>query len=61
MTVAELIEELGKFPPHHVVVCSYTDEAWTDDGTSAVCEESVFDVQAGGQGLVILDCTERDQ
>lgn len=59
MTVAELIEELGKFPPHHVVICSYTDSGCMDDGNSAECEESVFDVQAGGQGLVVLDCTER--
>lgn len=54
MTVAELIEELSKFPPHHVVVGSFTDSAWSD------CEESIFDVQAAGQGIVVLDCTERD-
>ncbi len=60
MTVAELIEELSKFPPHHVVICQYTDDAWSIPGSSAECEESIFDVQAGGQGLVVLDCTERD-
>lgn len=60
MTVAELIEEPSKFPPHHVVVCAFTDTAWTDEGMHSESEESVFDVQAGGQGLVVLDCTERD-
>jgi hypothetical protein len=60
MTVAELVEELVKLPPHHVVICRYTDDAWAIPGSSAESEESVFDVQAGGQGLVILDCTERD-
>jgi hypothetical protein len=60
VTVAELIEELGKFPAHHVVVCAYTDTTCSEIGFGSESEESVFDVQAGGKGLVVLDCTERD-
>ena len=46
MTVAELIEELQKHPPHHVVVLSYEDGEYYEYSIESVEGES--DVPGSG-------------
>jgi hypothetical protein len=61
MTVAELIEELGKFPPHHVGCVTHPDgECGGEDGLSilpAVSESYIVEVRAAGACEVVIDVT----
>ncbi|MGF6764019.1 hypothetical protein P3T24_004350 [Paraburkholderia sp. GAS33] len=60
MTVGELIEELRKFPEHHVVYVVHPDgeDGSTDDFgvTDAIGESSIADVYAGDRCTVVVDC-----
>ena len=57
MTVAELIEELGKFPPHHRVFVEYMDFSEPRSCGFASDIASVADVSAQGDCCVVIDAT----
>jgi hypothetical protein len=57
MTVAELIEELGKFPPHHRVFVEHPDINVPDFPEFATDYSSVANVIAGEACTVIIDAT----
>jgi len=59
MTVGELIEELRKFPEHHVVQILHPDgDAEPAFGIDGESESSIADVRAAGKGEVVIDCTD---
>ncbi|MBU7436487.1 hypothetical protein [Paraburkholderia fungorum] len=61
MTVSELIEELRKFPSHHVVCVRHPDgERVVDDGFSvvdAITESYIVEVCTGEACEVVIDVT----
>lgn len=55
MTVAELIAELQRFPPHHVVAVAVdTDSFYGIPGSD---DHYIEDVTEGERGEVRIDCT----
>lgn len=57
MTVGELIEELRKFPEHHVAIVRYPDGGPMSFETDGTDEASIVDVQDYGKGYIVIDCT----
>lgn len=59
MTVGELIEELQKFPAHHVALVLYGDPDDIVDGEfcDTTDEISISEVRAHYPGVVVIDAT----
>lgn len=57
MTVAELIAELQRFPPHHVVAVAV--DADRHSVAPDYDEHYIEDVTEGERGEVRIDCTSR--
>jgi hypothetical protein len=57
MTVGELIEELGKFPPHHRVFIEFPDRSEPRDFGYASEIASVGPLRADGDCCVVVDAT----
>lgn len=58
MTVAELIEELQRFPPHHVVQVAIDSDEVEFAWPARTEQLSVGNVRAGESGEVVIDCTD---
>ncbi|KAF1065253.1 hypothetical protein DX980_20085 [Burkholderia gladioli] len=58
MTVAELIEELQQFPPHHVVQVAIDNDETEFAWPPRTEELSVGNVRAGNSGEVVIDRTD---
>ena len=56
MTVAELMEELSKFPPHHVVVVAHDDSDFSPELGDGDSESSIVDVSGSDRCHVVIDC-----
>lgn len=59
MTVGELIEELKKFPEHHVALVLYGDpNDWVDGQfVNNTDEASITELRSHDRGVVIIDAT----
>lgn len=63
MTVAELIEELSKFPPHHAVIARYPGGYDYENGNHQMLSGSIEELRADQAGsnrqpLVVIDVLE---
>jgi hypothetical protein len=57
MTVAELITELQRFPPHHTVIVVHEDDEPCETNIfGSEAEASIIELKGGDGGYVLIDC-----
>jgi len=58
VTVAELIDELARFPPHHVVCVVHDDDSgWGEVTGSSSTEATIVELHSIYPGVVSIDCS----